>query len=73
MVFIGVKYFFSLGSAADKLSRHYFFSTKTSIFKSQSTNRMFFSAHFRDRIFFSSKFADKNCFPPKNIAPPPSS
>ena len=63
MVFFGVKiFFFSLRSAAeiffpDTLSRHYFFSTKTIIFKAQSANRIFVSTHFRDRK-------------PKTIAPP---
>ena len=69
MVFFGVKFCFSLRSAAEiifrnKLSRHYFFSTKTLFFKAQSANRIFCSAHFRDRIFFPIKFADRKCPPP---------
>ena len=55
----------------DKLSRHYFFSTKTIFFKAQSANRIFVSAHFTDRICFSIKFPNRNFFLTKNHSPPP--
>ena len=52
-------------------SRHYFFSTKTTIFKARSANRIFFSAHFTDRHFFSSKYVNRTIFSQKNHSPPP--
>ena len=66
--------FFSLSSAAEKffrnkLSWHYFLSTKTIFIKAQCANRIFFFAHFTPRIFFPIKFADRKMFSPKTIAP----
>ena len=49
----------------EKLSRHYFFSTKTIIFKPQSANRIFFSAHFKDRFFFLNQICQQKIFPQK--------
>ena len=57
----------------EKLSRHYFFSTKTIFCKAQSANKIFFFCPFQRQNFFPNKikFADRKCFPQKTIAPTP--
>ena len=54
-----------------KLSRHYFFSTKTIIFKAQSSNRIFSLPISETEILFQSNLPTEIVSPQKTQPPPP--